>query len=427
MKKKDFLLVLIISFSAISSCFAQKDSTHFVTTWKTDNPGLSNDSAIYLEIDSSFTYNFDVDWNNDGVFDTLNVSDNLLIQYPSPGTYSIRIRGVFPATYFEPFPLTPTPSQHDQNKLISINQWGTNPWQMLDGAFKDCKNVTSTATDAPNLTNITSLTAMFNGAASFDADLSNWDVSTITSMYSLFEGATNFNGNVTNWNVSNVRWMNNMFADAVSFNQDVSGWDVSSVYFADLMFAGCSNFNQNISSWVVDSISRMQGMFFSAQQFNQDISSWNIQNVVDMISLFDYSGLSTSNYDKILISWQAKPHQLNVTLGADKIKYCTGDSARTLLIADGWSFNGDSLDCQLVGINESGITPTYKLYPNPARGQVTIETDDNFNVIQIYNSSGQKVLESNSKTTNIEALQSGVYYLQVLFGEKRMSSIFIKE
>lgn len=452
MKKIDTLLTLIILLIRISTCFAQQDSTHFVTTWKTDNPGFSNDSAIYLEVDSAFSYNFDIDWNNDGIFDTLNVSENILIQYSSPGTYTIRIKGIFPAFYFEAYRFMPNVSPRDQKKIVSIDQWGTNSWQSLYQAFMDCQNVICTATDAPDLTNINSLGSMFSGATSFNGDLSTWDVSTIIDMSYLFEAANNFNGNVSNWDVSNVVDMRGMFLNDTSFNQDISGWDVSSVRNMEFMLSGAISFNQNISAWDVTAATVLSNMFDRANSFNQDISqwdisnarnigqmfylssafdqdlsNWNIQNVTNLFKIFDSTGLSRTNYDKLLKAWESKPHPSNLSFGGEGLTYCDGDSARSLLIADGWSFNGDSLDCQSVGIYENRITPTFKIYPNPALEQITIETDQNFDVIQIYNSTGQKVLESNSKTTNIESLQKGVYYLQVIEGDKRMSNKFIKK
>jgi len=418
MKKPGILIFIFLNILFSQSVTAQKDSTHFVTTWRTDSTGISNDSAIYIEVDTSFVYNFDVDWNNDGTFDTLGVSDNLLIQYSSPGTYTIRIRGTFPSTYFEPFPLTPTASLHDQKKLISIDQWGTYPWKMLAGAFKDCPNVTSSATDSPNLTSVTDLSAMFSGASSFNADLSGWDVSTITGMSWMFEGATNFNGNISNWDVSNVLHMRVMFADAINFNQDVSGWDVSSVRWADMMFSGARKFNQDISGWNVDSIVWIDGMFLFASQFNQDLSHWNIQGVSNMISLFDYSGLSRKNYDLILKAWQAKPHQLNVTLGADKIRYCLGDSSRALLIADGWSFGGDSLDCFAVGIEENNLTSNIRFYPNPASNSITIEIEQgtNYETFQIFSLTGKLVkeqqIQSSREVIEFSNLSNGIYMVK---------------
>ncbi|MBL4708682.1 MAG: BspA family leucine-rich repeat surface protein [Flavobacteriales bacterium] len=421
MKKLDILLLSFLSLVLIATSFAQKDSTHFVTTWQTDSTGISNDSAIFLEVDSNYSYNFDIDWDNDGVFDTLNVTSSILIQYSSPGNYTIRIRGVFPSTYFEPSPLFPTAGIHDQKKLLSIDQWGTYAWKNLAGAFKGCSNVTSNAIDAPNLTNVTGLSEMFSGASSFNADLNNWDVSSIIYMSSMFQTAISFNGNVSNWDVSNVKSTRNMFADAFNFNQDVSGWDVSSVYNMDLMFANNVNFNQDISGWKVDSVGRMKAMFIFASQFDQDLSSWNISKVVDMVSLFDLSGLSRTNYDLILNAWQAKPHRLNVTLGTNGLKYCLGDSARLLLIADGWSFSGDSLDCRAVGLEEVEQVSQIRFYPNPATNQITIESEVPIEQVNIYSVLGTIVKSSTETTLFIEDLPDGNYIIEMItrYGSKK--------
>ncbi len=40
----------------------------FITTWKTDNPDTSNSTSITIPTTGT-GYNYDVDWNNDGVYD----------------------------------------------------------------------------------------------------------------------------------------------------------------------------------------------------------------------------------------------------------------------------------------------------------------------------------------------------------------------
>lgn len=53
---------------------AQKDSTHFVTKWNAFDYGWPTyDSSVTILVDTNYSYNYDTDWNNDGVFDTLNV------------------------------------------------------------------------------------------------------------------------------------------------------------------------------------------------------------------------------------------------------------------------------------------------------------------------------------------------------------------
>ena len=44
----------------------------------------------------------------------------------------------------------------------------------------------------------------FNGAASFNGDLSRWDVSQVTTLYRTFSRATPFNGDLNRWDVSQV-------------------------------------------------------------------------------------------------------------------------------------------------------------------------------------------------------------------------------
>jgi surface protein len=57
-------------------------------------------------------------------------------------------------------------------------------------------------------------------------------------MYRMFNGASSFNQNLSNWDVSNVINMQGMFTDATAFNQNLSAWDVSSVTNMDNMFDG---------------------------------------------------------------------------------------------------------------------------------------------------------------------------------------------
>jgi hypothetical protein len=75
------------------------DTSSFITTWKTDNPGSSCNSCITIPTTGT-GYNYDVDWNDDGVFDETGVTGNITHDFGSPGTYTIRIKGDFPRIYF---------------------------------------------------------------------------------------------------------------------------------------------------------------------------------------------------------------------------------------------------------------------------------------------------------------------------------------
>ncbi len=109
---------------------------------------------------------------------------------------------------------------------------------------------------------------------------------------------------IENWDVSAVTNMKGMFKHS-SFNQDIGNWDVSNVTNMEQMFINATAFNQDIGSWNVSSVTNVEFMFFSAIEFEQDISSWNIINLDDTRSFMEQIELSTSNYDALLIGWEA--------------------------------------------------------------------------------------------------------------------------
>ena len=237
-------------------------STGFVTTWKTDNPGTSASNQITIPTNGC-CFNYTVNWG-DGQINT-GVTGPITHTYASVGTYTVSISGAFPTIYFN--------NAGDRQKIVSIEQWGDIAWTDMSNSFYGCSNLTYNATDAPDLTSVTSLFRTFELASSFNGDLSNWDVSTITTMYYLFQNATSFNGNITNWDVSNVQTMIALFAGAASFNQDISGWDVSGATATESMFNGATTFNQDLSAWDVSNIFNMNLMFNNATSFNQSLAA----------------------------------------------------------------------------------------------------------------------------------------------------------
>ncbi|WMN11887.1 BspA family leucine-rich repeat surface protein [Marivirga salinae] len=359
-----FSLLLFCAFLS-SNLFAQNP---FTTTWKT------TDGTITIPVNPADTlvYNYDISWTNltnNGVGDGSDTG--ITGNYPISGlnnndTYEIKISGNFPAIYFNNGP--------ERNKIQTIEQWGDIEWETMRVAFLGCSNLTSNATDAPNLQTTKSLLGMFAFATSFNSDLNNWDVSNITNMYGAFINATSFNSDISNWNMENVDTTSYMFYGATSFNSDISNWDVGNVINMEYMFYNAISFNGDLNDWDVLSVINMRSMFQNASSFNRDLSgwyTWNVENMANMFSgassfnhslgtwtvsdvtnmsgMLDNSGLSKRNYDATIIGWESDfGTPSNITLGAAGLTYCNSSDSRQTLTGTfyNWVINGDALDCQ---------------------------------------------------------------------------------
>ena len=260
------------------------DFREYITRWRTSNSGISQTNQLTLET-GSFNYAFRVDWG-DGQIDR-DVTSTITHTYATPGDYTVSIAGTYPKQHFS--------FVSDSKKLLSIDQWGDQVWLSMESAYFDCDSLELRASDTPNL-------------------------SQVNNMSNMFRNARNFNGNLTNWDVSAVTDMSYMFYEAENFNRDISGWNVASVQ--DMSF-----------------------MFFEALNFDQNLAGWNVSSVMDMSHMFDNSGLSTTNYDKLLIGWDAQALQDNVTFDAGSIEYSnSAATARSNIINDdNWNISDGGL------------------------------------------------------------------------------------
>ncbi|MCA0232113.1 MAG: BspA family leucine-rich repeat surface protein [Bacteroidetes bacterium] len=288
----------------------------FISTWKTNNQGTSNSTSITLPVYGTY----DVDWNNDGIYDQFNLTDAQTHNFGTAGTYTVAIRGNLTSIIFA--------NGGDKSKILSVDQWGDIAWGGLRRAFQGCSNFNITATDAPNLSNATDMSEAFQGATSFNANINHWDISTITTLFATFSGATNFNQPLASWSVSNVTdftemfsyasnfnqplngWvlstasnknitMSKMFYDADAFNQDLNSWNVQRVTNMSFMFCLNNAFNGNISDWDVSNVTTMDNMFYNTTSFNQDLSRWIVSSVTNMFGMF----VGSSSFNQNISGW----------------------------------------------------------------------------------------------------------------------------
>lgn len=294
---------------------------------------------------------------------------------------------------------------------------------MFDGAKAFNQNINSW-----NVSSVTDMSRMFSHTTDiFNQPLGNWNVSNVTNMNNMFSLAYFFNQDISSWDVSNVTNMTNMFREAITFNQDISGWNVSNVTDMSWIFYNADAFNQDISSWDLSNVTDMQLMFYSADSFNQDVSTWDVSNVTDMTSMFDNSGVSTDNYDNILIGWSSQTLQSNVPFGADGLNYCWGANARQSLIDTyGWIITDGGIDCSTASVDNQNQLDI-SIYPNPTSDVVYI--DGNYTLLKavVYDILGKQVMkESITNNIDISQLEKGVYILQLSDGAKLTTQRIMK-
>jgi surface protein len=340
----------------------------FISTWDTTKTAAdsSDDHSLRLPLPSNGTYNFDVDWG-DGSTTHVTAYTQDAHTYAVPGIYTVKITNTISGFNFT--------GNNDRLKLLNVSRWGPLTLGSGSGFFSGAENMNITATDAPNLSQTTSLNNAFSytksltdgvshwdtsqvtdlsqafaNASAFNENLDSWDTSHVTSMYETFYYATKFNGAVGNWDVSNVTNMNGMFEGALTFNQDISRWQLHNPCDIQFMFSLAYAFNQDISAWNTSNVTNMTGLFQLAKAFNRDISAWNTSNVTRMEGMFAGasafnqnlgpwdvrqvtnmsqmmrdSGLRPLNYDKTLISWAAQDVKNSVAFWGNS-KYASDDA-----------------------------------------------------------------------------------------------------
>jgi surface protein len=283
-------------FLLIFSFFNQSaiGQSEFITTWKTDNIGPSDDFSIAIPLAAESYYDFDINWGDNSSESFVGLGADLIVShtYSNIGTYTVSIDGNFPRIYFN--------FSGDRQKLLTVNQWGAISWENFDSAFRGCSNLQVNALDIPDLTNVTSLRRMFRSASVFNGSINDWQVSTIIDMSEMFHFAIQFNQPLNSWDVSGVTNMSGMFTGADSFNQPISNWDVSNVTTMSSMFIGADSFNQSIDNWDVSNVTNMSSMFSSAVSFNQPLNNWDVSSVTDLSFMFQNAQI----FNQPLGSWQ---------------------------------------------------------------------------------------------------------------------------
>jgi surface protein len=276
--------------------------------------------------------NFVVDWG-DGTSQT--ITSSTTHTYPSPGIYTVTCSGDLYGFYF-----------FNNTKIVDILNWGdfrlTMTYASLPQVFGGCTNLNISALDAPIITTTTMLSIFDRCSSLTTADFSKWDVSTVTSLRGAFCRATNFNGNLSGWNVSNVEnfGVSQNFAgtfELSGFNGDLSSWSIKAGASMIKMFSQSQFKNASANNWAISGAVNLRLAFRLIPLVNDvDISGWNVSQAIDLYGIFNGTKLTTANYDKLLIAWDAQGAMTySGTVDFGTSKYTAGgaaQAARTSLI-----------------------------------------------------------------------------------------------
>ena len=280
----------------------------FVSTWKTDNAGVSNSTSITLPLVPG-THDFWVNWGKDGKRDHITAYDQAEVthDYGVAGTYTPRITGTIIGWRFN--------NGGDKLKITNISRWGCLRLVNEGSYFTGCENMRVTATDTLNTYGIINFSSMF-----FSCKLLNRNICA-----SNFSSGTNFA---------------NFQQDAQTFNQPVC-YRLPSATSIEGFFAGNTLFNQSLDDMYIPLITSFDWLLSNCPAFDQSLAGVIIQNITTMINLLLASRLSVANFSSTLIAWQAQPHQPNVSVnfgGSKIIEGSPAEDAMDLLIGDdGWT------------------------------------------------------------------------------------------
>ncbi len=102
-----------------------------------------------------------------------------------------------------------------------------------------------------------------------------------------------------------------------------------------------------------------------------------------------------------------------------------------------WDFGSiepfTSTNCSVLNVNTSEIATNFKIYPNPAKRNLTFENNKKLPVtISIYNVLGSEVIHIDESSVskiniNIAQLKAGMYLLKTVSGQAFKTTRFIKE
>ena len=356
---KIFICSLLLTMSA--SVYAQNKPFIIVVDLSKSTPNDSFTFQTASDVDITYSWTASGGGSGSGSIPATPTAANYTISgLPASSVVEISLSSAIKAAVFF---ISGNP---DNLKVTNVKQWGDATWATFTSAFRGCENLTNiTATDIPNLSQVTNFSYMFYGCSKLNgpANIGDWDVSNVTNFAHMFRAKAGdntdgvrmiFNQDIGKWNTANATSMSYMFYNCYEFNQDISNWDVSNVTNFSQMFSNARKFNQPVGKWDISKATNLQYMFTSAVLFNKPLGDWNIKPDIgnNLVQMLNNSGLNCNNYSGTLNGWAAKA-SIPTGTEAAKLSFAAGsrpygtsavDARNKLINEHFWNITGDAVN-----------------------------------------------------------------------------------
>ena len=184
-----------------------------------------------------------------------------------------------------------------------------------------------------------------------------------------------------------------MFRDAPNFNADISNWDVSSATNMKWsMFRFALSFNQDLSSWNISNVTDMTGIFEGTSLSDENKCAIHTSWSTNSAWTYDWSGfcaptisVAPTSINDALFSGETSTHTLTITnSGGDPLEWSTSE-----LETDPETFSlGGDIEAVIESIN-SRVSVDFinsDVAPVAADGSIPVDRSNNSQVANIYHS-----------------------------------------
>lgn len=246
------------------------------------------------------------------------------------------------------------------------------------------------------------------------------------------------NNQLTNLNIIYNEFL--VFLDC-SFNQ-ITSLDVSQNLFLEDLFCVANqvtslNVSQNLDlkrlyvyNNLLTNIDVSQNiLLYDLRCFNNSITSLNLDANPDILTFLclnnQLTSLSVQNGNNGQINWVDFTGNPNLTcILVDDATYSTANWTN---VDPASTFVNNQTECNLLSTNDYELNEAFVIYPNPAKSNISIHTDELIDKVEVFDLFGKKLLESNSTKISIQDLQAGVYLIKIDSQNKTIIKKIIKQ